>query len=395
MFGVVPKFTALQRLAKAWHRREEFAAKDGVSKDELELTQFVVCTPCACHDTNKAQECGMFTEFRDRDLLRDVYVAIASIRNAWNLVNTHLGSWVASRLRYTDPLPEAAVSQLETMWAALGVEPGIAATMCDTLQLRFEGGELRVTKECMSIPDFCVVGTVATALLGCWRIQKFTESRWHTVGTSCRAVAVGLLTGLHSLVDYILGEKRGSGFHLNGWYRLTGDRVDFVMSCAMVSRVSDAVMAELLTDARLLRKMETLKTLAQEEVCWLMNVPEFVYNLLADHCAVGPSELMQKRLSAAQVNYAFMHDRFFCVTEQYPYRLAVGDDVQLAQNLEALRVAGEPDEQVTWQLWRLLQMGYSRQRLIWVLQLIRDLEWSTLTAEQLHGYAANLLNIHP
>ena len=49
------KYTALARIAKAWHAREEFESSGGVSKQELELSQFVICTACACHDTNKAQ----------------------------------------------------------------------------------------------------------------------------------------------------------------------------------------------------------------------------------------------------------------------------------------------------------------------------------------------------
>ena len=390
------KYSALARLAKAWHVREEFVGKGGVTKDVLELTQIVICTPCACHDTQKAQEWGMFSGFRDRDMLRDIFVACASVRNGWNLVSTHVASWVASRLRYTEPLDQEHVSRLELFWSTMGVLPEVATTMTDILQLRFVKGELRVSQSVLEIADFNVVGSVVGALLGCWRIQKFTESRWHTVGTSSRGLAIGLVTGLSDLVDYILQEKKGSGYYLNGWYRLREDRISFVICCALVSRVSDAVMAELLVDARVLRTIETLKAVAAEEIDWLQNIPQFVYEALAELCPLSPAELRHNVLHAGQINYAFMHERFFAVTEEYPFRLAASnDDAQLAANLEALRVSAEPDEQATWQLWKLLQMGYSKKKLVGILQLIRDLEWSTLTAEQNHASAATLMKFHP
>ena len=267
--------------------------------------------------------------------------------------------------------------------------------MTDTLQLRFEEGNLCVSKTCLDIPDFSVVSTVVAALQGCWNIQKFTESRWHTVGTSARGVVVGIVTGLSSLVDYILEEKQGSAFYLSGFHRLQDDAKSFLFCCALVSRVSDAVMAELLADGRVLQTIDTLKDVLADEMDCLAQVPSFVYEQLAKYCPLSASDLRAKALNAAHVNAAFLHDRVFSVTEEYPFRLAKGSDTQLAENLESLRASAQPKEQVASQMWELLHMGYSSKKLLGVLQLIRDLEWSTLTAEQAHASAASLAKFHP
>ena len=65
-----------------------------------------------------------------------------------------------------------------------GVDSDMVDTFGRVLQLRFVDGQLVVQSACLDVPDFSVVGTVQQCLLSCWRIQKFTEGRWRTVGAS-------------------------------------------------------------------------------------------------------------------------------------------------------------------------------------------------------------------
>ena len=197
------KFTALERMAKAHHNQAEFPAKDGVPKYMIDLSEFVVTTACACHDTNKAQEWGMMSEFRDRDLLRDVFVGIASIRNTWHQLTAHMCQWIGTVLTFAEPLSQMDEEKLCTVYEAMGVVPDMVETLGRVLQLRWAGGKLVVQRACATMPGFHVVSTVKQTLLACWRIQQFTESRWHTVGTSSQGVVIGLLTGLSGLVDYL------------------------------------------------------------------------------------------------------------------------------------------------------------------------------------------------
>ena len=45
--------------------------------------------------------------------------------------------------------------------------------------------------------------TIMSCLLGAWRFRKFTESRWLTIGTSCRTLVCGVVYGLYGLVARI------------------------------------------------------------------------------------------------------------------------------------------------------------------------------------------------
>ena len=100
-------------------------------------------------------------------------------------------------------------------------------------------------------------------------------------------------------------------------------------------------------------------------------------------------------MAAAHVNIAFVEDRIFSATQQLLFKLAICTEADLTLNLERLKVGAEPDEQVAYQLWKLLQIGTPVRRLVDVLRLIQDLEWTTLAAEQQHASAANLSRFHP
>ena len=88
--------TALERGVRQVHAKQAtMVREDGLpahlSADLLALTEFVVITPCAMHDAHNAFRWGFLSEVRNRELMRDVYVAIESIRNSMDLVNKHIG----------------------------------------------------------------------------------------------------------------------------------------------------------------------------------------------------------------------------------------------------------------------------------------------------------------
>ena len=70
----------------------------GQTEEELALTHFVLATPCACHDAQNSFRWAMGERATDRELLRDVYVSIESLRQSMDLVQAHLPEWVALRL---------------------------------------------------------------------------------------------------------------------------------------------------------------------------------------------------------------------------------------------------------------------------------------------------------
>ena len=136
-----------------------------------------------------------------------------------------------------------------------------------------------------------------------------------------------------------------------GWRRLVDDRRTFIIACAFVSRVSDAVLVEILPDGRVARNVAKLKSVLEEELTWLADLPLDVFTKVARMCPLSAADLRTKCLRSAHINAAFIQDRVFAVVDQYPFCLAAGEsDEALSVALDGLAAAAKPDEQVASQL---------------------------------------------
>ena len=136
------------------------------------------------------------------------------------------------------------------LWTALGVEADTAELMAAELELSFEESRLCVRQGakvdcpnkficflfsffgvakggrrygvgCTCVPQVDgqdLVQTLATVLTECWRFRPFTESRWLTVGTSCRTMIVAVLLGLDDFWQYLKEDISASdtGIHMGG-----------------------------------------------------------------------------------------------------------------------------------------------------------------------------------
>ena len=99
--------TALERTCRQWHAHQslhlgDMANEAKTTEDILRLSELVVVTPCAAHDAQNAFRWGMGEMAKDKNLLRDVYVGIESLRNSLDLINRHVAEWVARRLSYRE-----------------------------------------------------------------------------------------------------------------------------------------------------------------------------------------------------------------------------------------------------------------------------------------------------
>ena len=121
-----------------------------------------------------------------------------------------------------------------------------------------------VTKALSSLQP---VAAVYNAALVLWRSRPFTESRWLTVGPSARTLFAALLTGLSSLVRFIEKHKGGELFFLRGFHRQEHTGVlPFMATASFASRPSDAFIALLLEDPRVIPQLGTLKETLDDEM---------------------------------------------------------------------------------------------------------------------------------
>ena len=64
-------------------------------------TWLVVVTPCALHDAQNAFRWAFLSQHKNRALMRDVYIACASLRNSSDLLSSRMASFVGAHLTPT------------------------------------------------------------------------------------------------------------------------------------------------------------------------------------------------------------------------------------------------------------------------------------------------------
>ena len=234
-------FQATSRLLLQLHASQKHAF-DHLCPPQLavslfRLTVFVVITACALHDANNAFKWALAYRFDSKDLLRDAYIAVASIKNSWSIITRNMCEWIALRLGFGDELPEDELEARRNLWVSLDVRADAVDVLVSTLQLRMVDGRIVVNRACAG--DHDLVNLITDALKSTWMLTTWSETRFVRVGQSSRAVVAGMLSGLDDLVRFIIDEKKGSLWYLNGWKRMQGNLRVFMVECAIVSRPSE------------------------------------------------------------------------------------------------------------------------------------------------------------
>lgn len=356
----------------------------------LALKEWVVSVPCGMHDGHNALKWSQFVAFKDAQLLKDLYTAIDGLRNATDLLHRYFPGWIVTHLDFEDDENLPPQDELLELYLVLSVDTDIIDILIFDLHLWCVGGRVKVSKACRGEPD--LVEKVSFALFGLWAFKQFTDSRWITVGLSCRGMLCGLLTGLDSLVTYIRKNTGASDFYIKHYDKLTEPIKKFVVVAAVSSHVSDGWLTELLKDGRVPLNMDALEAALQSQYEWLVKLPIGVWKLLAAVAGVSGTALRTMVMESGHVQIGFLHNRVIKHARAMPWALCIGD---IEENLKHLKASEEPDDLVTWKIWRLLQLGYSMHQLVNAVSLLADIQWHTVTTEQLHGSMATLHRYHP
>ena len=132
--------------------------------------------------------------------------------------------------------------------------------------------------------------------------------------------------------------------------------------------------------------VETLQLTIREELEAARGRPEFVWRHLAFlvHPEQDWQSLISQCLSSLHTAAGDLHDNTtFRPLSQYPFLLATGRAqdwlFELASMVEA------PQEANANKMWRLLAAGYRRAALEKVLDMFRQVPFTTLAVEQVHA----------
>jgi hypothetical protein len=133
------------------------------------------------------------------------------LRNAFDLLMERLHGWVSSRATFT--AREGSVDEFYQFWVALGVDSEFATALAE-LGLCFKGGQLLIEVDRRGDDD--LFDRVTGVIMHVWRFRKFSDSRWLTMGESCRTLVGALYLGLADLVAVVRKEPKCSDFYIHG-----------------------------------------------------------------------------------------------------------------------------------------------------------------------------------
>ena len=388
--GITQSFT--HAMSGFWFSRacEAVSTAGTASEDVVALHELHTHVGCCAHDAHNSLKWAHQAVFNDKLLLESVYIGIAACRAAYFNAVDILGTWLVEKLQpWPGPLlPDA--NAMELLWTSLGVDADNAKVLAN-FRLLWQEDRLLICQEAQSQTDW--LEQVSCALLGAWRFQRFTESRWCTVGSSCRALATGFLLGYMSLLQYthekgILGE-----YEWNGCRRIGASERHFVVVVGMAAFLPETFLLHVLKDSRVAKTQEALHEVLFEELSFLDNLPAAVWDYLSQAASARPETLRSAVIQGALVSWAFLEWRVLAVATSLPWSLCAGD---IAQNLQDLLSQQEcPSEPVSEKLYLLGQAGYNRHRLTEAVRLLGECSWTSAFTEKQHASTSRVRRHHP
>lgn len=147
-----------------------------------------------------------------------MYVVVESVRNGYALLHSHLVGFVRGSISFEEPMSDPQDSY--HFWTSLGVDSEVAETLSD-LNLHWCGNRLCVSRSHENEPD--IIKTICGCMLSVFRFRKFTDSRWLTLGDSCRGLVASLCLGLRPSVDMVRADEGASDYDVHGFGQVSAE----------------------------------------------------------------------------------------------------------------------------------------------------------------------------
>ena len=170
------------------------------------------------------------------------------------------------------------------------------------------------------------------------------------------------------------------------------DRKVFLVQAAVVSRLSEGVLADLLQDPRVGQTYGDVWQSLAEEMLWRVSLPSHVWSALAKVTDITGAALQSRCINAGHAAWHFFYRRVLAPAAGLPWSLRRGD---IAANLQDLKDDVTPEEPLSNQLWQLMNVVRTLTRLTDTVKLLGQVPWATLPCEQLHGSLAVFRRWHP
>jgi hypothetical protein len=333
------------------HQKATGRTKTGIPKHWLD---WAVRTGCAMHDAQNGLKWSLVPFTESSDVVRDLHIVIESLRNSFFVLHSHLGSFLQEANIGFDHEPYNR-DQVSEFWVSLGVGADVVETFAD-LNPWFSGGRLWVSGEWEGNKQ--LEEHLSRVILYLLRLKRFTESRWCTIGPSCRALVGCLAVGLELLVAISRKDPHTSEFYISGFSRLTPHVKQYAVLASFIAYVPDGFLIELLEDDRVASRVEVLNTAMIDELGWLDALAPLTWRRL-EHVAGSdtlPSYVLRTEVMlGAQVACSYITEKVFTVARGMPWCLTRGDVDQKLSDLASLSTP--PDDDTATKIHSLLREG--------------------------------------
>ena len=240
------------------------------------LLDFVTSRADVLHDCATAFDWGM-EGVTNQDQMKDLYVVISSIRSSYSILMENLGEWLPTVLEFVDESALEPEQTLRQLWISLDLEDDLVNELL-RFRLLSKHGKLFVRREFRD--EVGLLDALHATLMGVWRFAKFSDSRWLSIGPSCRAVVSSVLCGVHALIQWCRRVKHCSEYYIHGVDRLSDQvRLTCIVG-AIGSSVSEALLAEVLEGDRVMRNVEWFQDVVATENETIHNLRMDVWRLL-------------------------------------------------------------------------------------------------------------------
>ena len=194
-----------------------------------------------------------------------------------------------------------------------------------------QGGELWV-----SLPETTVglYRRVVNCILYVFKFKSYTESRWATIGASCRSLTAALSIGL----EVVAARARNSSceYYIHGFFdKLDTDIKKFVCAASIVSWVPEGLVYELVEDDRVARNFHKLRDTLLDDLLYVERLSPQVWSRLAGifQSKGHAAEIKSECILSAHIAACFIVRRVFSVVQSPPWSLTIWD---IHQNLAEL-----------------------------------------------------------
>ena len=358
----------------------------------LALQEFTFCIKCVSHGCNNGTKWGMKALASPFDTVNDAHIATTSLRHSSTAFHSNIDFLL---MRYLDYVPDRSGSDdhIHAFWVALGVHPHMVDKLVQS-DLHWDGARLRVHSSFQGRPR--AFSELCDMVLHLMRWVDFSETRWCGSGFSGRCFFASLAGGMDGLHAILLQDPHISKEKMAGIPRATPQVRKFLAVAALSAYSTEVVGIELLEDDRFLRRGPELRSLMEDELLYLHDLPDLVWERMASLVSEDTQamELRDSCLVAAHIGSAYLWDDSFEQLSRPPLNITQGD---IGENLHCIdQGIWDPsglDEQAK-QIKACLDIGIPISRLQCVFESVRDGAASINLIEQAHASAAVMLKQH-